>query len=81
MKLKQTQLNLPVKHLEKKRLISVLNFHHHVKRNVVQLNILVDEVSRQARLDTNSVWSNAFDKLRKKKPDLPDNATIYDFSK
>ena len=55
--------------------------YHHVKRNVVQLNILVDEVSRQARLDTHSVWNNACDKLKKKKPDLPENATIYDFSK
>lgn len=54
--------------------------YHHVKRNVVRLNILVDELARQARLDTNSVWINACAKLRKKYPDLPENATIYDFS-
>ena len=54
--------------------------YHHVKRNVIRLNVLVDEVARRSRLDTNNIWSEACTALKKKYPNLPENATVYDFS-
>jgi len=53
---------------------------HFVERDRVDLNILVDEVSRQARLAVEDTFDNAVTKLRSKYPGLPEDVTIYDFS-
>ena len=47
MKLKRTQLDLPVRHLRMKRLVFALNFHHHVKRKIHQK--LVEVVLRKCK--------------------------------
>jgi len=53
---------------------------HHVSRDRADLNILVDEVSRQARLDVADTYNRAVDKLGQRFPGLPEDVTIYDFS-
>jgi len=57
----------------------VMTFHH-VERDRVNLNILVDEVSRQAREDVVDTYKHALKILCGRYPGLPDDATIYDFS-
>jgi len=53
---------------------------HFVERDRIHLNVLVDEVSRQARIDVEDTYQHAIDKLAKKYPGLPDDVSIYDFS-
>jgi len=53
---------------------------HHVRRDVIDLNILVDEVSRQARLGLQGIYDSAIQALQKRYPGLPETASIYDFS-
>lgn len=53
---------------------------HFVPREKVDLNILVDEVSRRARLDVEETFDRAIAVLKEKYPGIPDNVTIYDFS-
>jgi len=53
---------------------------HFVRRSVVDLNILVDEVARQARLSLDDVYSRAIKVLQREYPGIPDDATVYDFS-
>jgi hypothetical protein len=53
---------------------------HFVGRDRVDLNVLVDEVSRQARLDVENTYNSAIATLCKRYPGLPETASIYDFS-
>ena len=53
---------------------------HHVPREVVDLNILVDEVSRTARVALEASYETAVAALVRKYPGLPTDVTIYDFS-
>lgn len=53
---------------------------HHVGRDIIPLNILVDAVSRQARLDLKDTFKRAVKQLQKKYPGVPDEVTIYDFA-
>jgi len=57
----------------------VLAFHF-IERDRVNLNVLVDEISRQARLDVENTYSRALATLCQKYPGLPEDATIYEFS-
>lgn len=57
----------------------VLTFHY-VERNKVNLNILVDEISRQARIDLEATFDRAIEKLMARYPGLPKDCTVYDFS-
>jgi len=52
---------------------------HHVQREVIDLNILVDEVSRQARLGIEETYDRAINKLHDGYG-IPEGVTIYDFS-
>ena len=54
--------------------------YHHIPRDVVSLNILVDEVARRARLDLKDSFQRAIQDLQKRYPGLPDDVSIYDFS-
>jgi hypothetical protein len=56
----------------------LLTFHY-VARDRVNLNILVDQVSRRARLTMSDVYQQAINDLRKKYPGLPEDMSIYDF--
>jgi hypothetical protein len=53
---------------------------HHIPRDVVDLNILADAISRQARLGLEGTYDRAIAELQKHYPGLPKEATIYDFS-
>jgi len=53
---------------------------HFVARDVINLNVLVDEISRQARKDMEETYSTAMETLCKRYPGLPEDATIYDFN-
>jgi len=53
---------------------------HHVERSVVDLNILVDEIARQARLSLKGTYERAIAAIRRKYPGIPEGVTIYDFS-
>lgn len=53
---------------------------HHVARTLIDMNILVDEVSRCARLAMTDVFNTAMLKLAQEYDGLPPDATIYDFS-
>jgi hypothetical protein len=53
---------------------------HHVGRDIVPLNVLVDAVSRQARLDMKETMGRAVKQLQKKYPGIPDEVSIYDFA-
>lgn len=57
----------------------IINFHF-IERDRVNLNVLVDEVSRQARLDMEDTFGKAVGTLCKRYPGLPEDVTIYDFS-
>ena len=52
---------------------------HHVPRGVVNLNILVDEISRQARVAMSDVFAASVTALQKRYPGLPADVTVYDF--
>ena len=54
--------------------------YHHLHRNVANLNMLVDQVSRRARLDLKDSYDRAMKDLRNMYPGLPHGLTIYDFS-
>lgn len=54
--------------------------YHFVEREAVDLNCLVDELSRQARQSLKEIWPQSIKELQRKYPGLPDNATVYDFS-
>lgn len=54
--------------------------YHFIGRSAVDLNCLVDELSRQSRLALNGVWAASLPELQKRYPGLPDDVTIYDFS-
>lgn len=57
------------------------NIHyHHVGRDVIDMNILMDEVARCAREALKNVVPTAIEKLQKAYPGLPSNVSIYDFS-
>jgi hypothetical protein len=56
----------------------VLTFHH-VGRDVINLNVLVDELSRQARVALDGTYSSAIKVLQSRYPGIPDDATIYEF--
>jgi len=45
--------------------------YHHVKRNVVRLNIVADAVAKYARLSTKNVWNDASTELKKKYKSFP----------
>jgi len=51
---------------------------HHVPRNVVHMNILVDEIARQARLKAKGVENDALAVLARRYKGFPQEATIYD---
>jgi len=53
---------------------------HHVARELVDLNILVDAIARQARLSLTDTYDLAIEELRKHYPGIPEGVTIYDFS-
>jgi hypothetical protein len=57
----------------------ILKFHY-VPRDTVNLNVLVDEVSRQARLDIEDTYGRAVKKLCARYPGLSEDVSIYDFS-
>lgn len=57
----------------------VLTFHF-VERARINLNVLVDEVSRQARLDVEGTFERARELLCTRYPGIPEDASIYDFS-
>lgn len=57
----------------------ILTFHF-VGRDTVDMNVLADEVSRQARLDVEQTYDRATERLCKRYPGLPEDVTIYDFS-
>lgn len=57
----------------------VLTFHY-VGRAKVDLNVLVDEVSRQARIDVEETHGKSIDTLCRRYPGLPGDVSIYDFS-
>jgi hypothetical protein len=57
----------------------VITFHF-LERAKADMNILVDEVSRQARLDLESTYSTAIKTLSEKYPGLPTDCSVYDFS-
>ena len=46
------------------------------------MNVLMDELARQSRIDPNAVWDETIKTLRKKDSlSIQEGATIYDFSK
>ena len=53
---------------------------HYVERDRINLNVLVDEVARQSRLDVLDTFNKAIKTLGTKYPGLSDDVTIYDFS-
>jgi ribonuclease HI len=53
---------------------------HHVPREVINLNVFVDAVSRQARLALAEVYQSAVAELQRNYPGVPSDVTIYDFS-
>ena len=56
--------------------------YHHIKRSTVLMNVLMDELARQSRIDPNAVWDETIKTLRKKDSlSIQEGATIYDFSK
>lgn len=57
----------------------VLTFHF-VERSRVDMNILADEVARQARIDVEDTYERAIERLSRKYPGLPPDVTVYDFS-
>jgi len=54
--------------------------YHHIPRNMVNLNMLVDQMARRARLDIEGTFARAMADLREMYPGLPEGLTIYDFS-
>ena len=54
--------------------------YHHVGRDIADMNILMDEISRCARVAMQDVYQTAVTTLQKKYPGLPDDVSIYDFS-
>jgi hypothetical protein len=52
---------------------------HHVRRNQVNLNVLVDELSRCARQDLQGTQARAIAELQRRYPGVPSDATVYDF--
>lgn len=57
----------------------VITFHF-VDRSRVNLNVLMDEVSRQARVDIEETYDRAVKTLTERYPGLPPDVSIYDFS-
>ena len=57
----------------------VITFHF-VDRSRVNLNVLVDEVSRQARVDIEATFTRAVATLTERYPGIPPEVSIYDFS-
>jgi ribonuclease HI len=57
----------------------VITFHF-VDRARVNLNVLVDEVSRQARVDIEETYGKATKTLSERYPGVPNGVSIYDFS-
>jgi hypothetical protein len=53
---------------------------HYIERDCVDLNILVDEISRSSRQALEPVFGTAVTKLARRYIGLPDDVTIYDFS-
>jgi hypothetical protein len=51
---------------------------HHVKRDIINLNILVDQLSRRARLDVEGTFQRAIDDLHKTYG-VPADAKVHDF--
>ena len=46
------------------------------------MNVLMDELARQSRIDPNIVWDATLKNLKKKEYlNIQEGATIYDFSK
>jgi hypothetical protein len=56
-----------------------LLYYYHLPRDVAELNILTDEISRSSRLALKGVESHANAALRKRYPALPENFGPYDF--
>jgi len=56
-----------------------LFYYHHLPRDVADLNILTDEVSRSSRICLKEVETHANAALRKRYPGLPENFGPYDF--
>ena len=54
--------------------------YHHVGRDIVNLNVLVDQVARRARKDLQDSFKRAIVDLQADYPELPDDVDIYDFS-
>lgn len=57
----------------------IIQFHF-IERDRVDLNVLCDEVSRQARIDLKETVERAMATLCRKYAGLPQDATVYDFS-
>jgi len=56
--------------------------YHHIKRNTVLMNVLMDELARKSRLDPNKVWDASLKVLKRKEHlAIQEGATIHDFSK
>ena len=56
--------------------------YHHINRNTILMNVLMDELARQSRIDPNEVWDETLKNLKKKEYlNIQEGATIYDFSK
>ena len=56
--------------------------YHHIKRSTVLMNVLMDELARQSRIDPNKVWDDSIKVLKKKEYlNIQEGATIHDFSK
>lgn len=53
---------------------------HFIERDRVDLNVLADEISRQARLDVEDTYDRAIETLGRRYPGLPTDVSIYDFS-
>lgn len=52
---------------------------HFVPRDVTPLNIFVDAVSRQARIDLTKTRERAIEALQHKYPGIPEGVSFYDF--
>ena len=52
---------------------------HHIGRDMIPLNVYVDAISRQARLDVKETGARATAELQRKYPGIPDEVTLYDF--
>jgi hypothetical protein len=52
---------------------------HHIVRMAVNLNILMDHLSRESRVDLKETWKHAIAALQKECPGVPSEVTIYDF--